>query len=382
VMPSFYGLNIKYDWKVLCSVFFGIFVVLSMIMSIYPLLESNKETIIKESTTRASFMARQIVERNMAFLAEGATSKVDIGSIPREDGVIVAVLTDLESRILAPATNAGNHLSTGEVGIMARKAANLFMRGRETGYAGAPGDGIVVAIEPVKVLDPRIGRNVVVGMGVVALDTSLAMPDLGSIGMTYSHSFIATGLMGLFLLIVLYRLTLKRFEVLNEDLDKVLKGDMTSVTNEFMAEDLDQLWDVINSALQRLPEGGGGEVAGIGAAPSEEYINPMRMIGDLGSFGVLLCDEDKKVIYANSMFDEMTGTRASETSGQDISAVARDQAFITLTNDMFGQVQSSGSATEDFEFSGVPVRIYVSAFGAGPDKKGYALIAIKQEDGA
>ena len=108
----------------------------------------------------------------------------------------------------------------------------------------------------MRILSTQAGRNITVGMAIVSVDTSLATPDLGEMGMTYSETLIFTGLLGGIILFILYKLTLKPLQVLNEDMDKVLKGDMPEVTHEFKFEELDQLWDIIGSALQRVPKGG------------------------------------------------------------------------------------------------------------------------------
>ena len=90
-------------------------------------------------------------------------------------------------------------------------------------------------------------------MVVVAIDGSTATMGMGEVLVVYSKTLIYTGLLGLILLCILYRLTLKPFLVLNEDMDKALKGDLSQVTHEFKLEELDPLWDLINSAIQRLP---------------------------------------------------------------------------------------------------------------------------------
>ncbi|HTL11491.1 MAG TPA: FHA domain-containing protein [Bdellovibrionota bacterium] len=378
VMPFFYGLNLKSDWKILTVVFFGIYVVLAMAISMYPLVEANQETIVKESGSRARFMARQIVEKNSGVIAAQEESKAEIGGLSRENGVVIAVLTDLDSRIIAPSANANSHLSAGDIGVVARKAAKRFSEGLETGIVVKADDDTLVAVEPLKVLNPRAGRNITVGMAVVALDLSLSTPDIGSIALTYSHSFIIMSLLGAFLLVVLYRLTLKRFEVLNEDLDKVLKGEMTSVTNEFKGEDFDQLWEVINSAMQRIPKDGHDGMGAGSSDPSEDFIGPAKMMGELAPFGVLVCDEERKILYTNRIFEEVAGIRASDVAGQVVTSAARDQAFSALVTDMFNQAKGGITVSEDFEFSGVAFRVQASAFG-GANAKGYLLVAVKSE---
>ena len=80
-------------------------------------------------------------------------------------------------------------------------------------------------------------------------------------------------------------------------MDRVLKGDMSQVTREFKFEELDQLWDIINSALQRIPKGGAsGEGMGMGGSSNgtDEAAPAMRMLGSVAKFGLVVCDADRR----------------------------------------------------------------------------------------
>jgi PAS domain-containing protein len=326
------------------------------------------------------------VERNTAFVAARAETKTEIGTIDAEPGVRIAVLVDLDGRIMAPAVKMNQHLVAGVEGLVTLKARDRFRGGEETGFALEADEQTVVAVEPLKILSAQAGRNVIVGMAVVSLDTTLATPDFGEMGMAYSESIIATGVIGLLVLLVLYRLTLKPFEVLNDDIDKVLKGDIPQVTNEFKFEEMDQLFEVINSALQRVPKGGapggGADVLGGPAGPSvDEYAGPARMLSNLVKFGMVVLDGDRKILHMNSMFEEITGIRSDNAIGQDIPTVARDQAFGAFSNDVFDRATAGTEGiSEDFDFSGVGFKMYAASFGApGATARCYVLCAVRNE---
>ena len=385
VMPIFYGMALKNEWRMIGVGLFAAFVIGTVIVSVYPLLQSNRVTVIKETGRRAQFMAKQIVEKNSAFIAARAETKTEIGSIEREEGVRVAVLTDLDNRILAPPGKLNQYLASGGEAALAVRARDLFRQGREVGIIKEVDEETIVAIEPMKVLDPQMGRNVVVGMAIVSLDTSLATPDLGEIGMAYSEALIVTGLLGFLIVLVLYRLTIKPFEVLNDDIDKVLKGDIPQVTHEFKFEELDQLYDVINAALQRVPKGGAPGESAAGDSPSgptvDEYAGPVRMLAGLVKFGLVILDSDRKIVFLNSMFEEISGIRSDNAIGQDIPAVARDQAFGAFSADLFDRATAGTEGiSEDFDFSGVTFKMYGAAFGVpGATARCYVLCALRSE---
>lgn len=380
VMPIFYGLLLKHEWRVICVSAFALFAVGNLFLSVYPLIEQNRASLVKEVGKRATFMARQIAERNAPYLAARAETKTEIGSIESAEGVRVAVLTDMDNRILAPGTRLNQYLSSGEEGAMVTRARNVFRERDGAGGFVRETDGMVIAVEPVRILSQQAGRNVTVGMAVVSIDTTLSTPDFGEMGMTYSETLILTAVLGGIILLVLYRLTLKPFQVLNEEMDKALKGEIGQVTHEFKFEETDPLWDIINSALQRIPKGGdslGGFGGGGGSAGAEDVLGLARMLGGMSRFGVLLCDGDRKVVHMNPVFEEMSGIRLDGALGQDFAAIARDQSFAPFLNDLFDRASGGSEVAEDYDFSGIGYRMHAAAVGS--PARGYLLVAAKAE---
>ncbi|MEK6705840.1 MAG: FHA domain-containing protein [Bdellovibrionota bacterium] len=391
IMPVFYRMNQRYEWKQMGLIAIFAFVLANLFFTVDPLLESGRQSIIKEAKRRATFMASQIAEKNTPFLAARAETKTEIGSIENADGVKVAVLTDLDSRIIAPSAKMNQHFALGNEARFAVKMAERFRRGFETGAATEIDSSTVVAVEPVKIFNAATGQNIVAAMAVVAMDTSISTLGTGEIGMIYSQSIIITGLLGLLVFAIMYKLTLRPFSILNEEMDKVLRGDKTQVTKDFKFNELDGLVDLINSALQRVPKSGqDGSIGGSGglenlAQASEDYLGPAGMIGNIGNalkFGLVLCDSDKKIIYLNQLFEEISGIRATTALGNDFVSIARDQSLGMFTADLFERVAvGSEGLTEDYDFGGISYKVYVATFGSmGSLPKGYLLVAVKAEE--
>ena len=384
VMPIFYNLNLKHEWKIIGMGVVGVFILANLFITVYPLTESGRESVVSEVGRRAHFMAKQLVELNSPALAAHTETKTEIGSIEREDGVRVALLTDLDNRIIAPQSRLNQYMTSGGEAAFAIRAAKLFRANRETGIVSEMDSSTIVAIEPIKVYNPQAGRNVVIGMAIVSLDTTLSTPSFGDLGVVYSETLILTGILGMFLFFILYRLTLKPFQVLNDDMDKVLKGETHQVTQEFKFEEGNQLWDVINSTLKRVPRSGAGQGNdGLGGSTGsvEEVLGPVKMLGSIAKFGLVICDEDRKILFLNPVFEEISGIRADNAVGQELSSVARDQAFGTFSNDLFDRAPAgSEGVSEDFEFSGISYRMHVAAIGAmGNKPRCFILAATKQE---
>lgn len=379
VMPVFHGMNLKSEWRMLSVAIFSVFLVVNLFLSISPLLSSSRGAIVKEATRRAQLMAKVIVERNSGALAARMETKAEIGAIEKEDGVRVAVLTDLDSRIIAPSAKLNNYLNSGEEARVAVNARDRFRRGLETGFALEVNESTVVAVEPVKVLSAQLGKNVVIGMAIVSIDSSLSTLQMGEMGMIYAETLVISGILGAILLLLLYKLTLKPFQVLNDDMDKVLKGEMAQVTHEFKVEEMNSLWDIINSALQRIPKGSGGESGMEASVGIEEFTGPLRALADAGKLGVLVFDSSRKIAALNGVFEEISGIRSDNAIGQELGAVARDQALPALCSDLLDRAQpGSEGVSEEFDFGGVPFKVHATAFGSSMARC-YVILVAKNE---
>ncbi len=373
LMPFFYQNNQQSEWRGMVVTLTLLFSLVSVIISIYPLMSSTQVLVIKESLRRARFIARQISEKNTVHLASRAETKTEIGpTLENAEGVRVAVLTDLDSRIIAPGTRFNQYLTSGAEARFAVEARDLFRTGKESGVAKRLDDSTVAAIEPVKVFNPSTGQNIVVGMAIVSLDVSVTTPNWGEVGVVYSEAFILVGLLGLLFSAIIYRLTIKPLEVLNEDMDRVLRGDLQAVTRTYRFEELNPLMDIINSALQRASRSSGLNLDSQDSGPSvDEFVAAIRNTADQSKSGVVICDGNRNVVYVNGPFEEITGIRGDTSMGQELSSVARDQAFAIFIQDAFerANVGSSGNV-EDFDISGITYKVSTSAFGmpGGPPR--------------
>ena len=383
VMPTFYGIYEKNEWNILGIGLFALLTLGSVVISVYPILETSRLSIVKESQVRARYIARQIAEQNAPFLASHSETKTDVGIAETAVGVQMAVLIDLDNRILAPSSKLNQYLNSGIEAPIVTKARDAFRAGRETGFSVEADSTTVIAVEPVKVMSPTAGKNVVVAMAVVSIDTTLSTPGFGEIGVAYSQAIILTGLFGFLIFFVLYRLTLKPFETLNEDMDKALKGEISQVSHKYQMSETNPLWDIINSAIQRVPKSGGafGGDAGLMdmGGSVEDYLGPLKMLGNNLTVGIAVFDSQRKIAYLNPIFEEMSGIRFDSSVGRSMSEVARDEAMGAFTDDILNRAPIGGEGvTEEFDFSGITYKISVGAFGAtGGAAKCFLFMAVR-----
>ncbi len=385
-MPTFYGMNLRNEWRMMALGAIVVFALGNLFLSVYPLMQANRETVIRETMRRAQFMAKQIADKNAPVLAVGAESKTDVAGVDQGDGVRAAYLTDIDLRILAPARAMNQYLAAGGEAIHARRAAQKFKMGFERGYLAESDNSTVVAVEPVRVFVPSAGRNLTIGLAVVSIDTSLVVADFGEMGLVYGETLILTGILAFLVFFVLYRVTLKPLEVLGEDMDKALKGEVAQVTQEFQFEELKPLFDLVNSAISRAARAGASGAAGGGSAAeltAEDVIGPFKLLGQNTPTAVVVCDSSKRVVHMSALFEEISGIRADSAGGQELTQLARDQAFSSIVQDLLIRaVPGADGVSEDFEFSGTQFKLHASAIGTiSGSIKAYVILAVKGETG-
>jgi hypothetical protein len=385
VLPWLYRFGFEYELKgVLTALFFGA-IGLSFLITVIPTVDLAKEKTLAELGRRASFMARQTAEMNAQFLASGFESKVDIGVIKADRTAVFGVLVDMNSRIIAPAEQLNQYLTSGPIAIRVSKISKaMLIDGRETGWVGQV-DDLMVAIEPIKTFNPTLQKNIPKALVVVALDTEMSLPQWGAIGTSLSLSILLIGLISTILYFLAYRLILKPIQVLAFDLDKALRGEMNSVTREFKISEMVPVLDLINSVIQRIPkEENGGFSFGSDDHPNkvnvEDLIDSVRGFSEKLNQALLLLNHDGAILFVSTPFEDLSGIRLESSQGQKLSNVGRDQAFGSFIEELLERAKSSGSADDEYEFSGNIYEISVFKMGGATDSpKGYLISAKAKE---
>jgi PAS domain-containing protein len=384
VLPYFFGFNERYEWRVVIGTLFAAYLFLNLVISLSPLMEEQERAIEREVSVRAKTMAHDLAERNAPFLAAKAESKIDLGTFERADAVRVAAIVDMENRILAPAARAGQYFEVGSEASAAVKARKLFIDGRETGITLKSDPETIVAIEPVKVLNPQLGKNETVALAIISLDTTLAGVEGGQLWIVYAHTLVLSVLIGLLVFYLMYRITLRPFQEMNRKIDQCLRGENVEFKSSVYFNEIESLWDVIDSALKRVPReqsGSGGGAGGVSGLTAHDFLGPLRTMGHHSKNGIAILDEERKILFLNSIFEEITGVRLDSGEGESLTTVCRDQAFSSVVTDLCERASpGSEGVSEDFDFSGMPYQIHVVSFGTFGDPKCFVFTLARKEE--
>jgi PAS domain-containing protein len=283
------------------------------------------------------------------------------------------VITNPSLQIIAPVSRLNQIYAGGFEAVFALKAAKLFREGRDNGIGLVGTDqSVAVWAEPVKVTDARQLKPQLAAIVVVAIDFSGNMIASGGLGVVYGTAAAVAGLALLIGYLILMRLSAKPYEVLNEELDRILRGEITRVTQEFKMEETKALWENINTAAQRMPKNA-SESMSLSDVSWDQRMESYRALSEQGKFAFLGLDPNLLIVSMNDIFSEASGIR-SESVGQPVS-VAADQALSALANDLLRVAAGSQTrfASDRFSFQGDSYDVIAIAIPDG-DQNGLAVM--------
>ena len=370
----------KNEYRSIVAILFGLLTAISVTGSIMPMQDLAEQAIKREALMRARILSRELADRNLPMIANHTESQIDLSLLENEESVKLAVITNASLQIIAPQSRLNQLLAGGREAAYAVLAAKEFRDGREKGLGGMLDSQTAIWVEPIKTTDARQIKTQVSGLSIVAIDFSSNLIENGGLGVTYGIGFVVAGIAAAFLYFVLLRLSLRPYEVLNDDIDQVLRGELAKVTHEFKINELDGLWDNLNSAVQRISKGSGEGDFGGGEMPVNWDLEfaAVLAVAEADQSGFVGFDSNSIVVSMNPKFEEMSGIHA-DVLGQNLSQMARDQAFVSLIQDLQDRVGTSPSRSviDEFEFSGVNYQVV--AAGVGPARDSGTAVVFKKK---
>jgi PAS domain-containing protein len=381
VMPFFYGWLMKSDLKSVLGSIIAVLTIVAALAALVPTLDLVSQSVNREALIRAKVLARGVADRFSADIANHSESQIDLSYYEREPTIRLAAITAPSLAIIAPQARINQMLAGGLESSFLVNFAKQVQNGLDKGRGAIVGPGVATYVEPIVVTDSRTARPIVAAFAVVSVDFSsneFADSD-------HSVFYATAGLIGLLIsmacMLLIYRLVLKPFEVLSDELDQVLRGSLPRVTNEFKIPELKSLWDSINTLAQKS---GAGISSQSNASMNEQVswtseASVYQALADARNEGFCAFDSSLNLVAINTSFEDLSGIRSSSV-GANLSQVGRDRAFISLVEDLKSRVAglSYGAITDEFEFSGNA--FVIQALGIGPSTdRGVAILFRKKE---
>jgi len=353
IMPFFYSMLMKSDYSSVAGTVMGVAGLIAIVGAVIPMQDLAERSVREEARVRTKVLAREVADRFQIHFANHTESQIDFSFLENEDSIHSVVITNPNLQIIAPVSRMNQIFAGSLEAKFANLMAKQFREGREMGSGTIDeARNLSVWVEPIKVADPRQVKSQVVALAVVGVDYSRNMISSGGLGVSYATSIAVGGLALLFAYLILMRISNKPYEVLNEDLDQVLRGEISKVTQEFKMEDTKGLWDNINTAAQRIPKGAVESQGDDGVINWDQKFEGFRTLADHGRFAFAGFDQNLLFASMNDIFIEASGIR-NDAIGQAVSVVG-DQAISALIVDLMKMASQSLSktTTDRFNFGG------------------------------
>ncbi len=383
VLYDFYE---RTEFANLLSAMFGVYLVLTLGFSVYPVLQRSREEVLRQAEHQAKYISSQVAYLNRQAILEGKEGALLTEFADAEINVKEVNISNLEGRIMAP----GSKLNESFQNTYFIRYKDLLQKNldkeswRITRTTRLVDREEIIAFTPIMVPSKTKGTNVPGAIATVIYSTAGIAMDSGTIGAIYLEALFFSGFLGIIFLYLVYAVVHKPIEKLNDDMDKVLKGDGDSVEKKYKNEIMDSLIDTVNSALGRIPRDGNKSAELSSGGDQERMIidNMMRSVEFLSTKAaapMLILDPEMRVRITNPAFDELTGIRGAQ--GEVIDTVSRDESFPSLLKEMSENSVNAGNdgVQEDYDFNSGSYKIHAIALSGIPGRaESYLFLFEKQ----
>ena len=340
LLPGVYKLAQIFEFKSLLFSFVMLFIFVTTLLSLIPMLNITKDTIQRESGRRALAIARSLVKVNQEILGKGFQSQLTTRFAEREDGVQVALIIKAEDgSVMAPASEIGAYRNDPFI-HRARKMEDEFVDQIDDQKMGAS--------VPIRTYNRTTGNYSTSAYAVVIYNMgSLSLGEGKTISLFIQTLGMALAL-GAILFFFMYKLIERPFVLLTKGIDRALKGDSRSLEPEYQFPALEPLYTNINSLLNNNLSSSGG------AGDSFSFQDPLEKKGEAKNLAMLfptacLCmSGEGRFLALNSEAESLLLESEHNLVGQAIDAIG-DMSLQLSLKDLWERIQNDRTQIQSNE---------------------------------
>lgn len=372
-LPGVYKLAQFVELKMVLLGFVILFIFSTTLLSMLPMVQITRASIINESKRRAASIARTLATLNQSALLQSSYSSLSTNAAEAEDGVKqVLIVQQSDGMILAPASRAG---TTPDLPFV--HTARREMRPQSVEVDSTT----IGASFPIGLFDPNTGEQSIKAHAIVLYDVgSLAFDDGRAISL-FMQTLVIASLVGLLVFFFMYKLIEYPLVVLNSQLDVAMREKRDNTEVNFLFPPLQALIGNINSLLTRYIHGD-GDSAGAGAGFVNKDGEAENLVQIVGYPCVAIASEGR-IIACNAAFAQVARADVSSLQGQSYQTLA-DVALQQNIDGLLLKARENARAihTDQLEFSGHLCILSCQAFSSGADVDYFILTVSPAEGGS
>ncbi len=365
-LPGVYKLPQLVEFKYVLGGFIVAFIFAVTLLSMIPMVQITRSSILAESKRRAQSIARDVAISNQQMLLQGNLSSLSTHSAETEDGIKeVMIIQASDGMIVAPASRAG----------VTPKIPFVHMVRREGKAQVEQIDSQTIGASfPIGQYDPNTGEPSVKAHAIVIYDIGSLAFDDGHVLSLFFQTLILACLVGLLLFFFMYKLIEYPIVSLNNQLDVALRDKKDSTDVNFRFPALQSLVSNINSLLSRYLHGGGNDGGLVNMVGRDaEAENLVQLMG----YPTIAVSGEGRIICVNGNFEQISHALSAQLNHQTLSAIPdvalqqNLQHLMQKSRELPGVIQ-----TDQLEFSGHNCRIHCQAMGVENNTIAYFVICI------
>jgi pSer/pThr/pTyr-binding forkhead associated (FHA) protein len=367
IMPVIHGVNQEYEWRVLLAIFTAAFALITITLTIFPVLQDSKNVLMNEIRIRGTHYADEITRTNTKALEQKTLERVDTSFLDGagQDGVEFYELFDLDGRVLRPISRL-NEYTSDTVSIQIKE---WFSRPANKNIKEArilPLEGGKIGIgKQIFVYDPKTGTQEAVGIIAIRFAPTTLTSEASKSSRLYLESLVTSFLVGILFFGVVYYLTLRPIEELRYQIEEALRGKRRGVDSKLLFEEFTPVRNAINTGLQRIRElqRDENEVDPNEVEGDESYVNTLLEFMHGAQGAVIILNSSKNLVKINTQGEDLCGIRQSMAAGMSIFDITKERGFAaTLIELCDNSANNSGtSQIGNYELQGKPYRIFVNS---------------------
>lgn len=370
-LPGVYKLPTLIEFKMVLLGFVVLFIFVTTLLSMIPMVQISRASIINESKRRAASIARTLATINQSALLQNSYSSLTTNQAEAEDGVTqVLIVQQSDGMILAPASRAG---TTPDLPFV--HTARREMRPQTVEVDSST----IGASFPIGLFDPNTGEQSVKAHAIVLYDVgSLAFDDGRAISL-FMQTLVIASIVGLLVFFFMYKLIEYPLVSLNTQLDTAMREKKDSTEVDFNFPALQALIGNINSLLTRYvngesDKGGGGSFVN----KDGEAENLVQIIG----FPAIAISRDGRVIASSSSFGQIARADMGQIIGQPFQAIP-DTALQQNLEGLMSKTRENPRSihTDQLEFSGHLCILSCQAMTSQAADVDYFVITVSPTEG-
>lgn len=386
IMPVFHGINEEYEWKSLVAIMLSIFIIMTIALTIYPVLQDSKNLLIFETQLRGQHYAKIIAETNAKALEQKDLDNIDVNFLKDEEGIAYYELFDMDGRIIRPTSKLNTYI-TDNFSIAAREwviRSKQNPNSNDRVFRKKLDEGKIGIAYKIDAFDAK--KNIYDTVGVIAIQFAPLSLTIEAVknSVAYLEALSTSALIAVLFFGIVYYLTIRPVDEITFQVDQALRGRRKEIEPTLLFGELRPLTNMLNNMISRIREYESAGTDSEFADLEEDTRYVSQLIEFMSGSGVptMVLNSEKLLQKINLEAEDLTGIRESSAFGQSLLDVAREKGFAaTIIELCDNSGDNSGmSHSGSYEIGGYQYKIYVtSLIGKDNFAKAFYITFIKDE---